>query len=578
MKTGRVLWGVMLLAAFLSCSRAKPGFCPPATSAGSTLAAIDSLMGQQPDSALSLLLAFSQTHDTERLAPYDRHRFHLFLSEALYKNDCGQSNRDAVLKARPYFDSLSEAFPKDPALALLSARAHYMQGVGGYEKDSVVEACREYLQALEVMEGRFEEKELTGEKARFMALTYTRLTEMFSDFYLHNQAIYYGRQSMAYLSKYEACPNHLASMLEYIGMHYQMSGQLDSADTYYRQALGMVRDTSSLTFRDIVGHYTYLSYYQKRENTDDVLEQITSLLSQAESDEEILARSLTVGGIYFREKRFDVVAEYLRQVYHETSDLEIKRQAAEWLVEICKSQNKQKEAAAYAVFLAQFATLGETQSTVKSKVTELCWQYELEKQERVYHDGKLKAGNRVLVMLLSLVVLSVVLFLWLWRRHRSRLRCAERQHEQVMQGRDRELEAKEEELSLLKERMEAASFTEETVCRHILRVMQREHFKAHMDCAIYKEFALDKIQLMALHDAVDRHFPNFTTDLRKAYPTLTKDDLNYCRLYLLDLNEAEVSALMQRAYTTVCDRSRKLKRVFGTADHPSVFLRDKVMR
>ena len=99
-----------------------------------------------------------------------------------------------------------------------------------------------------------------------------------------------------------------------------------------------------------------------------------------------------------------------------------------------------------------------------------------------------------------------------------------------------------------------------------------------MDCAIYKEFALDKIQLMALHDAVDRHFPNFTTDLRKAYPTLTKDDLNYCRLYLLDLNEAEVSALMQRAYTTVCDRSRKLKRVFGTADHPSVFLRDKVMR
>ncbi len=577
MKTGRVLWGVMLLAVFLSCGRAKPGFCPPATSAGSTLAAIDSLMGQQPDSALSLLLAFSQAHDTERLAPYDRHRFHLFLSEALYKNDCRQSNRDAVLKARPYFDSLSEAFPKDPILTLLSARAHYMKGVGSYEKDGVVEACREYLQALEVMEGRFEEKELTGERARFMALAYTRITDLFSNLYLDKQAIHYGQQSMVYFHKYAADPRHWSFMLDLIGMHYQMSGQLDSADAYYCKAFQALPDTVCQIYRDIAGHRACLSY-QKREDAGKVLEAMTALLSHAESDEELMARCLSVGGIYYKEGLFDSAWLYLNNVYLETSDLEIKRQAAEWLVEICKSQNKQKEAAAYAVFLAQFATLGETQSTVKSKVTELCWQYELEKQERVYHDGKLKAGNRTLAMLLSLVVLSVVLFLWLWRRHRSRLRCAERQHEQVMQGRDRELEAKEEELSLLKERMEAASFTEETVCRHILRVMQREHFKAHTDCAIYKEFALDKIQLMALHDAVDRHFPNFTTDLRKAYPTLTKDDLNYCRLYLLDLNEAEVSALMQRAYTTVCDRSRKLKRVFGTADHPSVFLRDKVMR
>lgn len=245
---------MMLSAAFLSCGRAKPGFCPPATPAAVPLAAIDTLMGQQPDSALSLLLAFSQAHDTERLAPYDRHRFHLFLSEALYKNDCGQSNRDAVLKARPYFDSLSEAFPEDPALALLSARAHYMKGVGCYERDSVVEACREYLRALEVMDGRFEEKELTGERARFMALAYTRITDLFSNLYLDEQAIHYGQQSMVYFHRYAADPIHLSFMLDLIGMHYQMSEQYDSADFYYNEAVQALPDTVCQMSRDIAGH------------------------------------------------------------------------------------------------------------------------------------------------------------------------------------------------------------------------------------------------------------------------------------------------------------------------------------
>ena len=47
---------------------------------------------------------------------------------------------------------------------------------GYYELDSIVEACEEYILALEIMEEHFDEKELVGKKARFMALTYTHLT------------------------------------------------------------------------------------------------------------------------------------------------------------------------------------------------------------------------------------------------------------------------------------------------------------------------------------------------------------------------------------------------------------------
>jgi len=50
--------------------------------------------------------------------------------------------------------------------------------------------------------------------------------------------------------------------------------------------------------------------------------------------------------------------------------------------------------------------------------------------------------------------------------------------------------------------------------------------------------------------------------LKKAYPELTKGDLDYCCLYLLGLTDADIAALMQKAYSTVSDRSRKLKAFF----------------
>ena len=85
-----------------------------------------------------------------------------------------------------------------PTTVFLAARAHYINGVGYYENDSAVPACHEYLKALEIMEGRFEEKEMVGEKAKFLALTYTHLMGLFSDFYLHEQAIHFAKYSIPY--------------------------------------------------------------------------------------------------------------------------------------------------------------------------------------------------------------------------------------------------------------------------------------------------------------------------------------------------------------------------------------------
>ena len=108
------------------------------------------------------------------------------------------------------------------------------------------------------------------------------------------------------------------------------------------------------------------------------------------------------------------------------------------------------------------------------------------------------------------------------------------------------------------------SFTDEPICQLILDRVKEGQFKSQMDCAIYKDFALDKTQVLALHDAVDRHFIGYTTRLKKTYSQLTNSDLNYCCLYLLGLTDADFAALLQKAYPTVSQRSRKLKAVLGS--------------
>ena len=104
--------------------------------------------------------------------------------------------------------------------------------MGHYEGDSLVPACREYLKALEIMEDRFDEKDLTGHKALFMAYAFSRLTDVYSDLYLHEQAIYFARLSLNYFQLFGSSSAPLSSLLNEIGAQYEMMEQFDSADYY----------------------------------------------------------------------------------------------------------------------------------------------------------------------------------------------------------------------------------------------------------------------------------------------------------------------------------------------------------
>ena len=237
------------------------------------LQAIDSLMWRQPDSALMVLVDFATTPKADSLSAFEGHYCQMLLSELLYKNDYGQSNREKLLKAVRYFDSIVGADETDARKAdthgvslrernaFLDARAHYINGVGFYERDNLVEACAEYLKALEVMEERFEENELTGKLAMFMFYTHNRLLQLFSSQFMMDPAIECGEKALACCLKENSLYKEIPKTYYYLGKQYDKKGEKELARRYYGHAIEGLSDIGNPVYRDVVSTKA-LSDYQ----------------------------------------------------------------------------------------------------------------------------------------------------------------------------------------------------------------------------------------------------------------------------------------------------------------------------
>ena len=64
-------------------------------------------MWHHPDSALAVMMEFAGSEAADSLDVFEGHYCQVLVAELLFKNDYGQSNREEVLKAVAYFDSLN---------------------------------------------------------------------------------------------------------------------------------------------------------------------------------------------------------------------------------------------------------------------------------------------------------------------------------------------------------------------------------------------------------------------------------------------------------------------------------------
>ena len=410
------------------------------------LEGIDSLMWEQADSALKVMLEFAGSEAADSLDVFEGHYCQVLIAELLFKNDYGQSNRKDLVKAVRYFDSIvdgadgrnADARGKSGARgasvqrrdAFLAARAHYIDGVGYYERDSLIDACEEYLNALRMMEEHFEEKVLAGHKARFMALTYNRLVELFSAQYMQEPAIYCGKQSLAYDKKAQSSPRSLASTLRTIGQQYDKLDLYDSATLYYNAALKYLPDRNDILYRDVVSLMAFSEHEVHHDNTSS-LDSLKSMVAQAADETERLTRYSTIGYIYYDTRQFDSAKVYLVPVFDKDPDRA--SMVARPLREIALIEGDTVKANQYALILAEegaTAANNQARASQLNDVFQQHLQWEQEKAEAERRQTEQLAARRRLVrgVVTAVVVLLVLgLGLWWWMAKRRKEHEAETQ-------------------------------------------------------------------------------------------------------------------------------------------------------
>lgn len=408
------IWiAVVLLALMVACDPPKEKEVEPMEKPIPELAAIDSLMWKQPDSAFAVLRQFAASPNADSLDEFNGHYCQLLISELLYKNYYGQSNREGLLHAVDYFDSLTantHTVPQQKRNVFLDARVHYINGVGFYEKGDVVKACAEYLKALELMEGYFEGKALIGKRAQFMANTYNRMGDLFSEQFMMESAITCYENALVYCKIELTSPIGISNILYRIGKQYDKMNEIDKARQYFEQALECMTDTNNLVYRDIVSSKA-VSDYRYGVEIDQPLDELKQIVLLADNETERLYRCMTIGALFFEEGIYDSALYYLIPVFENTDNKLSQIQAAEYLRNVYDSIGEFRKADVCVRFLADNKKSEGENKALVSKLEDLFKEYMDQKQKKEAEEMRemsIKKTIGIIVPIAIMVALSII--------------------------------------------------------------------------------------------------------------------------------------------------------------------------
>ena len=550
------------------------------TTAHEALVGIDSLMWEQADSALKVMLEFAGSDEVDSLDVFEGHYCQVLIAELLYKNYYKQSNRKELMKAVHYFDSIvgmdgygTDAHDKADARgasvqrreAFLAARAHYINGVGLYERDSVVAACGEYLKALEIVETHFpnlETQDVTALQVehlpRFMGLTYGRLAELFSGQFMQEPAIVCCKKALAYDRIEISSPLNQSSLLILLGKQYAKLNQNDSASYYCNEALQRLPDTNNAVYRDLVSQLALLNYDLNKDAEASII-QLKRMLAQTSDENEKMARISTIGSIYCDDGQYDSALVYLVPMFENKDNAVRQRVAASYLHEIYQSKGDTVKAAQFAVYLAE-NTVSQGKSNAQiSQLNELFQrhlQWEQEKAEAERRQAEQLAARRRMVrgVVTAVVVLLVWgLGLWWWMAKRRK------EHEA-------ETQTLNEEKQQLQTQVDDALQQLQTVDDALQQLQTQADDALQQARAMLPQRVADLYRakvpnrLERIMDEFEAAYPEAIGRVSATYPNLTKTETQLFVLSFLQFRAKEEADLLGLSQNTVLQYRSNLRK------------------
>jgi tetratricopeptide (TPR) repeat protein len=466
-----------------------------------------------------------------------------------------------LLKAVAYFDSIDDGF--------LSARAHYMNGVGCVEKDSVVEACTEYLKALEIMETHFPNVEMQDfatlrpqHLPRFMTLTYSRIGELFASQFMQKPAIDCFKRSLAFDNIEPGTPNNGSCLLLFIGKQYYKLSQSDSAEYYFDEALRQLPDTNNAVFRDLVSYKALLDY-DVRHHVEVPINNLKRMIAQATDENELLVRYTTLGVIYSLEGQYDSASFYLTPVFENDNDVMRQRAVSPYLRTIYQNLGDSLKADQYAVFIADNGGTEGENKVRASMVNELYQQHQQWERDRAKAEERQRAArhSRWIWMAIAGLLLLVAIAIVVARRgYGKRLKLQQEES-------DKQLKIQQEESSKRLKLLQEESSKQLEAAQDALKVKERDALFTKVN-AIYQDKLGNKAK--RIFEAFNEAHPDAVSKLKASYPDLTDTEVDICVLSHFAFRVKEIADILELRENTVAKYRSNIKKKTQIRDAESL--------
>lgn len=473
---------------------------------------IDNLMWLQPDSATKELSRFWANYNIDSTDAFNKHYFNLLVSEALFKGGYPQSNRKRLLKAVDYFDTTD---------SWLSARAHYMNGVGFKAEDSVVEALYEYLHVLDIMDEHIS----TPPHTRFMMLIHCRIGDLFSDQYMQEPAIVCYENALKYNNLGECVPFDRSILLQKLGFQYDKLQKYDTARYYYDEALHLSPDINNSNYKMLQFYKAMLDCTSGADFEHGIVElkQLASQCSESSRD----WRYVNIGLVYQEAGHVDSALVYLQKAFDYGINDAVKYYVAEFIYDIYESQDDTLKMAEFAEYLIEKPSNERVSMARVSTLNSMFQDYLTRHQERLQQQNRKRA---IICVSIAIVILLLVVFIIVKLRNKKRtIENQKLQEEKLRVQKDYE-NSKHQQFEALRKRVKSL-FDEK---------------KNHSLPLIINEFK--------------SVYPDVLNNISKEYPNLTETEKNILILTLLNFRIKEEAEMLNLSENTVMKYRSNLKK------------------
>jgi tetratricopeptide (TPR) repeat protein len=520
---------LLCAALFCACSKKSAFTEKNAPLHFNELRAVEALMETDPVKAMDSISGLAATLSESSVTPLDDIEMQLRIVQAQYKNRCLTEQSLDLSPIVAFYDSLAVVYPDDADLHYLLANAYYYKGVQCAFANDDVAAFTQYLEALDVMRRR-EDWTNHPYAERFIALTYTRLSEILYRYGFHNAAFETCQKASSY---YESEPDK-AAMLRFEAAIYQSQKQYDMAMARLQEA-------------------------QK--------------LSKVDED----AFQLVLGAKFYDIQQYDSAVPHLEQAF-QTGDRFARVDAAAKLSEIYRNKGMADVELAYTRFYVE-NSMRETQ--MASKKIEIGYLYDNFNHSQSEPVVAKKSDRTSLWVLLLLLLLSVAFMAYIIVRNRKRIShienkisTIEQKHEQENADKDHEIEQMAQQLSDTREQLQAnragfdeawKAFTTSDVVTKIRHSVEGKDIMIK-SVGVYPKLKLKEMDYINLVQEANRCFPDFSSCFLKDYPDLNIADLRHCCLGLLGMNDAEIAVLEGISYSGANRRTNKILSILHSGE------------